>query len=327
MNSPPDEQRIKNQVKAATDLAEVVREHGVTLRAQGRQLVGLCPFHEEQTPSFLVDPEKQLYKCFGCDAGGDVFNFIQTLEHVSFPEALAKLTAKAGISLTGEGARVPCLEPRRARNSPAGDRQRRTAKAMRVWRAAIPAAGTPVQTYLQSRAIDIALPHTIRLRRLKHRSGGIFPVMVALVTSSTDDTPRGIHRTFLARDGKGKAAVEPQRMMLGPCRGGAVRLAPLDDGLMVGEGIETCLSVMQITGRPAWAALSTYGLRTLNLPKGVREVTVLADGDDPGEAAAQEVARRWKRQGRRVRIARPPRGLDFNDMLLDHVRSLAEAVQ
>ena len=85
---------------------------------------------------------------------------------------------------------------------------------------------------------------------------------------------------------------------------------------MVGEGIETCLAAMQATGHPAWAALSTSGLRTLDLPDDVRDVIVLADGDDAGEAAARDCAWRWKREGRRVRIARPPQGMDFNDMLL-----------
>jgi len=73
---------------------------------------------------------------------------------------------------------------------------------------------------------------------------------------------------------------------------------------------------MVATGHPAWAALSTSGLRALDLPKDVRDIVILADADDAGEAAAQDCAMRWKRQGRRVRVARPPRGLDFNDMLL-----------
>ena len=80
---------------------------------------------------------------------------------------------------------------------------------------------------------------------------------------------------------------------------------------MVGEGIETCLAAMRATGHPAWAALSTSGLRTLDLPKDVRDVIVLADGDEPGEAAARDCAWRWKREGRRVRIARPPQGHGF----------------
>jgi hypothetical protein len=81
--------------------------------------------------------------------------------------------------------------------------------------------------------------------------------MVALVTRGTDAAPLAIHRTFLARDGSGKAPIDPQKMMLGSCRGGAVRLADAGGGLlMVGEGIETCLSAMQATGYPAWAALA-----------------------------------------------------------------------
>jgi putative DNA primase/helicase len=88
---------------------------------------------------------------------------------------------------------------------------------------------------------------------------------------------------------------------------------------MIGEGIETCLAAMQATGHPAWAALSTSGLRALDLSATVREVIVLADGDDPGEAAARDCALRWMREGRHVRIARPPRGLDFNDVLLGRV--------
>jgi hypothetical protein len=73
---------------------------------------------------------------------------------------------------------------------------------------------------------------------------------------------------------------------------------------------------MQATGHPAWAALSTSGLRALELPDDVRDVIVLADGDDPGEMAARNCALRWRRGGRRIRIARPPKGLDFNDVLL-----------
>ncbi len=85
---------------------------------------------------------------------------------------------------------------------------------------------------------------------------------------------------------------------------------------MLGEGIETSLAAMQATGHPAWAALSTSGLRTLDLPGDVRNVIVLADGDEAGEVAARAAALRWKQEGRRVRIAHPPLGLDFNDMLL-----------
>ena len=151
--------------------------------------------------------------------------------------------------------------------------------------------------------------------------------MVALVTRGATGSPIAIHRTFLARDGGGKAPVDPAKMMLGPCRGGAVRLGEPGDVLMVGEGIETCLAAMQATGNAAWAALSTSGLRSLDLPRDVRDVIVLADGDEPGEAAAQDCARRWKREGRRVRIARPPQGMDFNDLLKARTPSFTEGAR
>jgi hypothetical protein len=140
--------------------------------------------------------------------------------------------------------------------------------------------------------------------------------MVALVTNGVNGMPQAAHRTFLARGGGGKAPIEPKKMMLGPCRGGVVRLAEPGDVLMVGEGLETCLAAMQVTGHSAWAALSTSGLRGLDLPENLRDVIVLADGDEAGEAAARDCALRWTRQGRRVRVARPPQGLDFNDVLM-----------
>ena len=89
--------------------------------------------------------------------------------------------------------------------------------------------------------------------------------MIALVTRGTDNEPLAIHRTFIAHNGTGKAMVESQKMMLGPCRGGAVRLAEPGNLLMIGEGIETCLAAMQETGYPAWAALSTAGMRALEV--------------------------------------------------------------
>jgi hypothetical protein len=196
-----------------------------------------------------------------------------------------------------------------------------------IWKSAIPADGTLVEAYLASRGLRPQIPQTLRYHAgLRHPSGGIWPAIVALVTRGADDSPLAIHRTFLARNGRGKAPVNPQKMMLGACRGGAVRLAVPATELMVGEGIETCLAAMLAVDKPAWAALSTTGLRALDLPRAVRDVIILADGDEAGEAAANDAALRWMREGRGVRIARPPRGLDFNDMLLgDRGRDLQQA--
>ena len=205
------------------------------------------------------------------------------------------------------------------KEEPDCDDAQRTKSALKTWQSAKPAGGTVVETYLRSRGLHLPWSQTIRFcPRLKHLpSDTTWPAMVSLVTRGVDDTPLAIHRTFLADDGAGKAPVDPQKMMLGPCSGGAVRLAPAGDILMVGEGIESCLSAMQARGHPAWAALSTSGLKALTLPDNVQEVIVLADGDEAGETAARIAALRWKAEGRRVRIARPTEGQDFNDMLLD----------
>jgi len=150
--------------------------------------------------------------------------------------------------------------------------------------------------------------------------------MVALVTRATDETPIAIHRTFLSCNGISKAPVEPAKLMLGPCAGGVVRLGGQGHTLLIGEGIETSLSALQATGHRTWAALSTSGLRSLGLPDSERDIIILADADDAGEAAAKQAARRWVHEGRRVRIACPPRGMDFNDLLMVGAPRMGEGV-
>jgi putative DNA primase/helicase len=81
------------------------------------------------------------------------------------------------------------------------------------------------------------------------------------------------------------------------------------------------LSATLATRRPCWSAISAVGLRTTNLPSPIRTVTILADGEDAGEAAARSAALRWRGEGRRVLIARAPRGLDFNDVLTGKART------
>lgn len=73
------------------ELIEVLRREGVELRQKGRVLWGRCPFHQDKTPSFKVDPERQTFHCFGCGAGGDVINFIQSHKQCSFRQALQLL--------------------------------------------------------------------------------------------------------------------------------------------------------------------------------------------------------------------------------------------
>jgi putative DNA primase/helicase len=278
-------------------------------RKTGRGWMARCPAHDDREPSLSIrdaDDGKVLVRCHaGCDQR----------------RVIMALCSRGLWDEKGHHhRRFNRLVPRIAVNGQTDcDEVKRSEAALAIWHCGTPAGGTLVEAYLVSRGLHLPPPRTLRFHSgLKHPSCGIWPAMVALVTRSVDDTPLAIHRTFLARNGAGnKAPVEPQKMMFGPCRGGAVRLGFARDMLMVGEGIESCLAAMLATGDPAWAALSTSGLRALDLPGDVREVIVLADGDDPGEAAARDCAWRWKREGRRVRIARPPQGMDFNDLLVN----------
>lgn len=86
------------QIKAASDIVAVISEY-VQLRRKGKSFWGLCPFHSEKTPSFSVDPDKQSYKCFGCDRGGDVITFVMDKKGLSFAEAITELALKAGIAI------------------------------------------------------------------------------------------------------------------------------------------------------------------------------------------------------------------------------------
>ena len=95
---PTVKQDAVQEIKDRLDLVDLVSEH-LRLQKAGRDLKGLCPFHQEKTPSLYVSPEKQLWHCYGCQKGGDHFTFIQDIEHVDFRGALRMLAEKTGVVL------------------------------------------------------------------------------------------------------------------------------------------------------------------------------------------------------------------------------------
>ena len=89
---------IVEEVRSRNDIVDVISQY-VKLTRKGSSYFGLCPFHNEKTPSFSVTPSKQMYYCFGCGAGGNVYNFIMEYENYSFGEALSHLAGRAGVEL------------------------------------------------------------------------------------------------------------------------------------------------------------------------------------------------------------------------------------
>jgi DNA primase len=87
-----------DEIRSAVDIIKIVGDY-VKLRKAGTNFIGLCPFHQEKTPSFAVHPVRQIFHCFGCGAGGDVFKFVMLIENVTFPEAIQRLSEKIGMKL------------------------------------------------------------------------------------------------------------------------------------------------------------------------------------------------------------------------------------
>jgi len=144
-------------VRAATDIVALISEHSA-LRRQGRRWVGLCPFHDEKTPSFSVNGEEGLYYCFGCQARGDAITFVREMEHLDFGDAVRFLAGRAGVTVqederaTAEHrARAGLLEAMEAAVSWYHDRL-----------LSAPDAG-PARQYLRARGYDGTVVRTFRL--------------------------------------------------------------------------------------------------------------------------------------------------------------------
>jgi hypothetical protein len=176
--------------------------------------------------------------------------------------------------------------------------------------------GSPVARYLAGRGLT-PVPTALRYApSLRRPDGSYGPAMVARI-DGPDSELIGIHRTWLDREAAGIWRC-CHRAMLGRAAGGAVRLAPAGEVLLVGEGIESTLAAMMASGLPGWAALSTSGLAALILPPVVREVVITADNDANGAGlrAAQTAAARWRTENRRVRTYMSPRaGEDAADLI------------
>lgn len=104
----------KDVVRRATDIVDLVGQY-IQLRRQGRNYAGICPWHDDSRPSLQVNPDRQSWKCWVCDVGGDVFSFLMKIEKLSFPEALNMLAERAGVTLT-----------RRSSSANQGDQDRKT---------------------------------------------------------------------------------------------------------------------------------------------------------------------------------------------------------
>jgi DNA primase len=141
-----------DRVKQQADIVRVVGEY-VRLKKSGQNFTGLCPFHAEKSPSFAVHPTKQIYHCFGCQVGGDVFKFVMEMEKCAFPEAIRIVAEKCGIAVPSPKERSP-EERRENQQRTVILEMHRAAQAFYTKQLESTAEGSLARAYLEDRGLD-----------------------------------------------------------------------------------------------------------------------------------------------------------------------------
>ncbi|MGE5216676.1 MAG: DNA primase [Chloroflexota bacterium] len=176
------------EVRRRASIVEVISDY-VTLKKAGRNYMGLCPFHGEKTPSFTVSEEKGIYHCFGCHAGGGVFNFLMQYDHLTFPEAVEQVAKRYGIVVQREG--------RPGTSQESGDRERlyhvneRAAANYHKLLFAHP-EGKKALDYLKARGVDEATAQKFMLGYAPQTGSGLFKLFSQENISTQDACRLGL---------------------------------------------------------------------------------------------------------------------------------------
>ncbi|WP_227288070.1 toprim domain-containing protein [Boseongicola sp. H5] len=270
----------------------------------GKDGIARCPAHEDHTPSLSLKD----------GADGRLLAFC----HAGCPFVLVAdaLRAQGLLPSNQNYARQsPAERTQRAKDAKAA-KDRRAQLGRELWERAGPISSTLGERYIRERGITCSLPGSLRyIGDCWHKSGQHLPAIVARVEGCESFA---VHRTYLKPDGRGKAAVDLPKVMLGSVKGGSVRLSRPSRRLAVAEGIETALSLrcgFLSAQTEVHAALSATGMRRFNLPPTPGELVLAPDGDPVGLAAAEYLAERAAKAGWHIAWLRPPSGMDWNDVL------------
>jgi len=267
---------------------------------------GPCPICTAGKDRFRFDNKggRGTWYCSQCGAG-DGFALLQKINGWAFPQAAREVERVLGVSRQD------------APHHEFTDEQKRQ-KLRQAWKESHAVElGDPVWTYLAGRVGIKRLPAALRYHpALRYDATRSFPAMLGIVTMP-DGSPSTMHRTWL--DGKGgKAPVEEaKKVMAGPIKTGAIRLAPVSTRLGIAEGIETALGASSLFDLPVWASISANGMQQWEPPKEVREVVIFADNDTnyTGQDAAYALAKRLSLRGISVEVQIPARpGSDWADV-------------
>ena len=292
-----------DSIRRTYSLVSAASRH-TRLRRSGNEWVGLCPFHRERSPSFTIFDDESRFHCFGCGASGDVIDFMRDIDGTNLTDAAARLPGPIGQRIAAPPLSLSASVDRRA-------------EALAIWNRAVPATGTLAEAYLRWRGITIPCPDAIRFINLPYGQTLPMPCLVAAIRNATGDVI-GIQRIWLAPDGKGKADLPKPKLSLGRIRGGAIQLSALNDTgvLVVCEGPEDGLSLLQMMQCPVWVAAGATLLPGMQFPPAVKTIVIGADNDSAGMAAVAHATAAFNARGLSVRVIRPLTGFkDFNDEL------------
>ena len=345
------------ELRSAADIVEVIGDH-TRLKKAGRAWKGLCPFHNERTPSFTVDRDKGLYHCFGCGAGGDVIHFLRQIDRLDFPEAVEALASRFGVAI-----------PRRASRDGRPDRREKLleviAAAHRFYVAELGRPGNAAAAYLEKRGVGPQLASRLALGyapagwdSISRALSGAYPEALLLeagllqpgqpgkraydrfrdrllfVVRDERGRPVGFGGRALAPDAEPKYLNSPEspvfvkkRLLYGLSdardamrrRERAILVEGYFDHLaMVAAGLEETVASMGTALTPE----QCERLRRL-----VPAVVVCYDGDAAGRAATRSALSLLLAQGFQASVARLPEGDDPHDVLSrEGARSLSERV-
>ena len=350
---------IKERVRDAVDIVDVVGSY-MTLRRGGKAMVGLCPWHDDSRPSLQVNPERQTYRCWVCDVGGDVFSFLMRMEKIEFREALEQLADRAGITLP------------RGRGLPVDDKA--SLLAVLSWAAErfceclrSAAEAGAARDYLRTRGLSQATidrfhlgfaPQAWDWLLRQAASAGISRQDLVRTGLAVERDDRSGHYDrfrgrvmFPIRDPLGRCVAFGGRVLPGerpdtakyinspetPLFSKSSMLYGLDTArepmstsrrAVVVEGYTDCLAARQAGIADVVAVLGTaLGERHAKLLRRYADrIVVVLDGDEAGRRRANEILDVLLAEPVDVRIARLPAGVDPCDLLVDRGREAFEEV-
>jgi DNA primase len=358
MGTFPQDSSLTQQVLEAADIVQVISQY-VNLRQAGKDLKGLCPFHDDRHPSMTVSPSKQIFKCFACGAGGDAIKFIQLKEKMSFLEARAMLADRVGVRL--EVSRSPGGATFRSQRM---DLAKLNAWAAEFFRASLHGPqGQVAREYIERRAITRESSETFQigfapdtwdsLLISAHRSGIDKNLLFDAGLVKKRESGNGFYDTFRNRvmfpilDTSGNVVAfggralddNPAKYLNSPesavfSKGKTLfglnlarEQAPKAKRILVVEGYMDCLACHQSGYSEAVAVLGTAltDVHVQMLRRYVDSVVLVFDGDEAGIKAADRSIEIVLNGQLDVRLAILPGGNDPADLLMDGQREVFEA--